>query len=187
MAKVRRPVFPARGNRRRHAAHLGLDLDLVLGEPVDPFDRRRGDRQRAARADHQALRLGLDPHHVERLGLAADLDPAALADGEMDHALVLAEHGPVEPDDLARRGGLGAQFLDQPGIIAVGDEADVLAVGLVGDDQPGGLGQPANLALGQVAEREAQIIELVGGGAVEEIALVARRVAALPQFGAARP
>ena len=88
-------------------------------------------------------------------------------------------------DDLARGGGFGAQFLDQAGVIAVGDEADVLAVGLVRDHQPGLFGQPAHLALGQVAEREAQEIELVGGGAVEEIALVARGVAALPQFDAA--
>ena len=43
-------------------------------------------RERAARADHQPPRLRLDAHDIERLGLAADLDPAALADGEMDHS-----------------------------------------------------------------------------------------------------
>ena len=46
------------------------------------------------------------------------------------------EHPPFEVDDLARRGGFGPQPLDQAGIIAVGDETNVLAVGLVGDDQP---------------------------------------------------
>jgi hypothetical protein len=81
--------------------------------------------------------LGLDPHHVERLGLAADLQPAALADGEVDDPRMLAEHPPAKVDDLARRLGLGPQPLDQPGIVAVGHEADVLAVGLGRDDQPG--------------------------------------------------
>ena len=72
-----------------------------------------------------------------------------------------AEHAAVEVDDLARRDGLGPQPLDQPGIVAVGDEADVLAVGLGGDHQPRFRGQRAHFALGQVAEREAQEVELL--------------------------
>ena len=120
--------------------------------------------------------VGLDADDVERLGLAADLDPAALADGEMDDAAMLPEHAAVEVDDVAGGRGLGPQLLDQAGIVAVGDEADVLAVGLGGDAEARVLGEPPDLALGQVAEREAQIIELLARGAVEEIALVAIRV-----------
>ena len=92
------------------------------------------------------------------------------------------EHPAVEVDDLARRLGLGPQPLDQPGIIAVGDEADVLAVGLGRDLEPELGGDPAHLVLGQVAQREAQEIELVARRAVEEIALVAARVGALVQL-----
>ena len=106
-----RPI-PMRRHRRRHRADLGSDRALTLGEPVDPVDAGRSHRQRAARADHEALRRGLDADHIERLGLPADLDPAALADGEMDHALMRAQHGTVQRDDLARRRRFGAQFLD---------------------------------------------------------------------------
>ena len=96
-----------------------------------------------------------------------------------------AEHAAVEVDDVARRCGFGPQALDQPGIIAVGDEADVLAVGLGGDLQAELGGDPADLVLGQVAEREAQEIELLARRPVEEIALVAARIGALVQLGAA--
>ena len=147
----------------------------------------RRDRQRAARADDQPLRLGLDPHHVERLRLAADLDPAALADGEVDHALVLAEHAAVQVDDLARRGGLGAAVLDQPAHNRRRGRSRCPGCRACRRPRAPFLGQPPDLALGQVAQREAQEIELVGGGAVEEIALVARRIAALPYSSAPSP
>src|SRR5687767_6410092 len=45
----------------------------------------------------------------------------------------------------------------------------------------------AGLVLGQPAQRKAQKIELVAGGAVEEIALVARGVAGPVQFRSVRP
>ena len=123
--------------------------------------------------------------HVERLLLAADLDPAALADGEMDHAAMPADHPAVAIDDLARRLGFGPNALHQPGIIAVGNEADVLAVGLGGDLERELGRDPADFGLGQVAERKAQEIELLARRPVEEIALVAPRVGALVQLRAA--
>ena len=51
-----------------------------------PLEPRRAHRQRRLRPDHDAPALRLQPQHVERLGLAADLQPAALADGEVDQA-----------------------------------------------------------------------------------------------------
>ena len=77
------------------------------------------------------------------------------------------------------------QPLHQAGVVTIGDEADVLAVGLVGDDQPLFLGKAANLAFRQVAEREAQEIELLLRRAVEEIALVTRGVGTLVKLDAA--
>src|SRR4029453_13890267 len=99
---------------------------LVLGQPVDSIDLRRRDRQRAARPDHQPPLFRLDPDDVQRLGPAPDLDPAPLADGEMDHALMLPEYLSVEIDDLARRGRFGPEPLDQSGVGAVSDKTDVL-------------------------------------------------------------
>ena len=54
----------------------------------------------------------------------------------MMHAFVTPERAAIERDDIAGRSGVGTQFLDQAGIIAVGHEADVLAVRLVGHRQP---------------------------------------------------
>ena len=98
--------------------------------------------------------------------MAADLDAAALTDGEMDHALMFAQHLSVEVHNLTRRGSFGSQPLDQPGIVAVGNEADVLAVGLVRHNQSCLLGELAGFALGQVAERKAEVVELVACGAI---------------------
>ncbi len=47
-------------------------------------------------------------------------------------------------------------------------------------------GDLAHRGLGHVAEREAQIIELVAGRREQEIALVARRIGGAVQLGAVR-
>src|SRR3546814_6284964 len=79
-------------------------------------------------------------------------------------------------DLIARCVRLGPELLHQRRIIAIGDEADVLAVGLGGDPQAQFGRDLAHPRLGQRAEREAQEIELRGGGREQEIALVARRI-----------
>ncbi len=88
----------------------------------------------------------------------------------------------VEVDDLAGRLGLRPTALHERSIIAVRNEADVLAVGLRRDVEPELRGNPPHLILGQVAERKAHEIELLARRAVEEIALVAARIGALVQL-----
>ena len=102
----------------------------------------------------------------------------------MDQAVVPAEHAPVHVHDLAGLGGAGAQLLHDAGIGAVRHEADVLAIGLVGDREGKARGEPAGLRLGQIAQREAQERELLRGGREQEIALVALRVAGAVQLDA---
>src|SRR3982751_3535615 len=78
------PVMVQRSARRwGERAHLHADLGLLLAEPVPIADTHRLDRERAPRPDHDALLLGLDTDNVQRLLLAADFDPAALADREV--------------------------------------------------------------------------------------------------------
>src|SRR3546814_18307626 len=79
---------------------------------------------------HESPRFGFEPDDVERFGLAADLDSAPLADGEMDQPAMLAALAPCLVDDIARCVRLGPELLHQRRILAIGDEADVLAVGL---------------------------------------------------------
>src|SRR3546814_270439 len=155
----------------------------LAADPVDVGQPRRAYRERGLRADHESPRFGFEPDDVERFGLAADLDSAPLADGEMDQPAMLAELAPCLVDDIARCVRLGPELLHQRRIIAIGDEADVLAVGLGGDPQAQFGRDLAHPRLGQRAEREAQEIELRGGGREMELALVARRIDRAVQFG----
>ena len=99
--------------------------------------------------------------------------PAALADGEMNDALMLADHAAVEIDDIAGQNRIRPQPADDVGVASGRHEADVLAVLLVGDVEAEAPRQFAGLRLGHVAERKAQIIELLARGREQEIALVA--------------
>jgi hypothetical protein len=96
---------------------------------------------------------------------------------------MVAQHAAVHVHDLAGIGGAGAQFLDHGGVIAVGHEADVLAVGLVGHRKPVFRGERAGFGLGgEVAQREAQEIELFLRGGEQEIGLVARGIGGAVQL-----
>jgi len=142
---------------------------------TDPVDVAQGDpphRQRPRAARHDALLLGVERHHVKRCG-TGDLQAAPLADGEMDDAVVAAQHLAVHIDDVAGRRGAGLQSLDHVGVAAGRYKADVLAVVLVGDRKPELAGELSRLGLAEIAERKPQEIELRVGGAEQEVALVA--------------
>ncbi len=98
-----------------------------------------------------------------------------------------AEHPAVHVDDLARLRRLRPNRLHHARVIAVRHEADVLAVRLGRDRQAEIGGDLADQGLGQAAEREAQIIELLAGGGEQEIALVARRIGGAVQLRPVRP
>ena len=115
---------------------------------------------------------GVQPHHVERRR-TGDLQALPLPDGEMNDAVVAAEHVAVEIDDVAGGCRAGLQPLDHVGVAAGRHEADVLAVVLVGDRKPEAPRMLARLGLGHVAERKAQDVELLMRGAEQEVALVA--------------
>ena len=90
-------------NGRRQRAHLDADLALPLAKPVPIGNTHRLDGERAPRPDDDPRPLGLDAHDVERLLLPADLDPAALADGEMDDAAVTTVKQPRSSVALRNR------------------------------------------------------------------------------------
>ena len=148
------------------------------------------------RGAHREQPLGPDPHlarcrieadHIERLGLTADLEALPLAHGEVDDALVL-------PQGLTGRGmndgtggrALGPHLGDDPGVVPIGHEADVLRIRLGRVAQARRLGEGTHLRLGHPAQREAQVIELRLGRAIKEIRLVARRIVGAVQFDTVR-
>ena len=71
----------------------------------------------------------------------------------MDEPSVLAQDLPPSVEDGAGRGHAGAGFHDA-GVVAAGDEADFLALGLVGGAQVEGPGALADFGLGEGTEGE---------------------------------
>src|SRR5690242_4243535 len=110
---------------------------LLRGDAAGPY-RARGsdldDVEALGRAYRDRPGHRLDVEDVAGLavtGRGADPQAPALADGEGVGAFVLAQHGAVGVDDLTR--GVAEVLGQEPARVAVGDEADVMAVGLVRD------------------------------------------------------
>src|SRR5437660_7701685 len=135
-------------------------------------------RERRARADDHAARLGFEAHHVKRLA-GGDLQALPLSDREVDDALMAAQHAARQVDDIARRPGVRPQTLDDIGIAAGRNETDVLAVLLLGDRKTKFARKLAHPRLRKAAKRETQHFELLARRGEQEVALVA-----LTLFGA---
>ena len=76
-------------------------VDGAVAEPVDVAQPDAARAQRLARTDHDAPGGGVEPHHIQRRA-GGDAETAPLADGEMNDAVMTAEHAAVEIDDFAR-------------------------------------------------------------------------------------
>ena len=149
--------------------------------PARPDALDAVDGELLARADGHRAGDRLDVEDVARLAVVggpADPQALALADGEPEGAVVAAEHLAARVvDESRRRQRAGPQLLAQPaGGVAVGDEADVVAVGLVGDLQAAALGLVPDLGLRGVAEREQRVRELLLGEHAEHVGLVLAHV-----------
>ena len=132
------------GNRqqRRHRRlgrtqlHGNGALDPWKDRRIEPVGRAESNYlpgEGTTRADDDLGALGVEANNEERLRLAADLETTALTDGEIDDAVMAADHLAVEIDDGAGSQRAGAQLGDEAAVIAIGHEADILAVGLGGD------------------------------------------------------
>lgn len=105
------------------------------------------------------------------VGVGGDADAAALADGEVVEAAVLAEGlVVVGADDGA--GAVGHVFAEEVGHLDVADEADALGVFFLGVGEAGRLGEFAELGLEEVAHGEAGAGDLVCPHLGEEVGLV---------------
>jgi len=185
-----RPFDPRR-HRRHCRAHLdGHAMRLVRGlhvpEPIHVVQRKCRHRQGGARTDDDAGRLGIDADDIKRRRIAADVQPAALADGKIDDPVMAAEDAAVEVDDIAGLDRAGTEPGDQRRIVPGRHEADVLAVGLVRHRQGETRRQGTCFRLGHLAEGKAQEIELVAGRREQEIALVAAGVDGAVKLGPRR-
>ena len=111
------------------------------------------------------------------------LAPYSLPDGIVGDARMVAQDATVHVHDLARLAPLGPQLVDQGAIVAVGYEADVLAVRLGRDAQAQRRRHAAHLGLFQIGQGKAEVVQLVAGRGEKEVGLVARMIDRLPHLG----
>ena len=135
---------------------------------ADPDPARR---QIGSRADGDRVRGGVGGEHVERLR-RGDADPAPLADREVVVAAMAADRlaGAIEHRALAlAEAAVAAQ---EPRLALAGEEAEVLALGLLGDGEAVAGGDLAHLGLAQLGQREAQPVQHRRRQRGEHVALV---------------
>ena len=137
--------------------------------------------QGAAGPNDHAVARGVLGQHVERLG-GGHADPPPLPDREGMVAVVATQHRAVAVHHLAARGrraqSAAAVAAHEGARAGAGQEAQVLALALVGHRQPGGAGQLAHARLGELAHREPQPLQFVGPEPGEHVALVLAGVGA---------
>ena len=160
-----------------------------------------GDEVHAASAQGACIEMLLPAHDHLLIG-AADLDNVewrsrghaqslALADSEVVNAGVLADDFAVRGYQVTRRVGqslalLGEIGVDETLVVAAGNEADFLRVGLLSECQSVLASEFANRGLGQVSEREDRAPQLLLSQAEEKVSLILARIGgALEQPAAA--
>src|SRR5690606_8932626 len=101
---------------------------------------------------------------------ATQTQAAPLPHRERVRAVVLTDDLAALVDDLAGR--LAQSFGEPARGVTAGDEADVVAVRLVGDGQAAALRLDAHLRLRRVTEREHRVRQLFLGQHAEDVRLV---------------
>ncbi len=92
---------------------------------------------------------------------------------------------PVVSSTIAPGAPAPPRAVDEPDVIAVGDEADLLGVGLVGVGQPGPPRQRPHVVLAHVAQRKPDARQKLGSDAEEKVRLVLAAVAGAAEHDAA--
>src|SRR5947209_8396100 len=155
-----------RVERRLRGRVLVADLDLCArrrrqswpGYPIHFSGHQPRAQQVVVPTHDHALRGRLSSDHIQRLS-SGDTQSAPLPDRKMMHAGMPTERASIHRNDLAPRRCLGRALLAQIGlqercIVAVGNEADLLAVVLLGDRQSQAARNLANFRLIQLPDGE---------------------------------
>ena len=155
----------------------GLDHGAGLGsvEPVEAGRHESAVTKIFVGSHHHAAGLGLYPDHIGRHA-ERHADAAALPYGVAVVAVVLTEHVALGVYDVAGSVDVGAVLLHEAGVVVVGDEAHILALGLLGGQQAEAAGMVSHLVLRHVAEGEEGARQGVGCDGKEEVGLVLRGV-----------
>ena len=150
----------------------------ALGDQLVPL-------QSGAGADHHAPGEGIHVDDIRTLGRPADLQSSPLPDGEVIVAVVPSDDVPLDVDNLA---GIGARSdsglaLDDARVaVLLRNEADLVRFLLSRHRQSRLLGDRPHLRLGQLAEREHRIAELILRKLEEKIGLILGPILCLAQL-----
>src|SRR5580704_4450569 len=144
--------------------------------PVHVPGREFGAQEIFIAADDHALGSRFSSDDVQWLA-CGHTKPAPLADGEVMHARVFAEHVTLGVANLALRlfrsdATLAKVSVDECRVVAVGNEADLLAIRLGGDGQSQFASQFANLRLGVTSQRKIGARQLLLFQAEQKIGLI---------------
>src|SRR5579875_1223449 len=132
----------------------------TLADPIEGAQPYAARCEGLARPDHDLRMFRIEPHDIKRLAVEADAEPTPLTDRIMDHACVAAEQPAIDMDDIAGNSRLRPNPLDEIAVFARGNKTNVLAIGLVGNDEPMAPGNGARFRLLHLAQRKAQNVEL---------------------------
>src|SRR5208282_1097451 len=168
-------------------ANLHLDIKLaprrdgITHQADSVRDEARRFEFLAPPGNHLA-RLGPNLAHVQALA-DCDTEAAALSDRESMPAGVSGEASSVAIDNQAGAELRGIALpLDKTRVVAVGNEANLLALGLVGGGEAQSAGAGANFGLGHRTKRENSSRELVLPEREEKIRLIFRVVGGAHQM-----
>src|SRR3989442_10768204 len=155
-------------------------LESLDGDPIRLIGDQGLNIHVARITNHDGVRRGVERRDVDRAA-QSQAEPTTLADRVVREALVLA-HDPTGPvHDGAATEGAGNARAQEAAIVVVGDEADLLALGLLGRDEPEGPGLVPHLGLGQCADGKAGRAELRRAERPQEIGLILAGVCAPPE------
>ncbi len=152
-----------RADAHEHVTTPWADIgERPVTNPVQIAQSHASGRQGFAGTDNDPRMRGVEPHDIERHGnssiIEADAEAAALADRVIDDAGMAAEHAPIQMHDIAGLRRIRAHLLNEVAVFARMDEANVLAVGLVGDKQTVAARDCAHLRLVEAAKRKPQAL-----------------------------
>src|SRR4029079_9458560 len=129
-------------------------LERSFADPVDVAQHDSAHAKRFARADDDAPPFGIKTHNIQRRA-GSDPKAAPLADGEMNDPGMRAQHFSIKIDNIAGLRRARLQPLDNIGVMTGRDEADVLAVMLVGNGETESPRKLSCLGLAPFPERKA--------------------------------
>src|SRR6185503_851111 len=135
-----------------------------------------------AAGERDDVRAGIHARDVARRA-EGDPQPLALADGVAGRAGVLPYPIAQLVDDRAGLGRPAGPRTERAADVAIGDEADALALRLRGGRQAEVAGDLPDLRLGQLAEGEPGVGELLLPEPVQEVGLVLVLVAGAAHLG----